>query len=65
MTVPGVNVIVAASFVAAVGDIHRFDNPRKLVGYLGWTRGCASPARPPPAAAGSPSRARCAPATRW
>jgi transposase len=35
MTVPGVNVIVAASFVAAVGDIHRFEDPRKLVGYLG------------------------------
>jgi hypothetical protein len=35
MTVPGVNVTVAASFVAAIGDIHRFDNPRKLVGYLG------------------------------
>ena len=35
MTVPGVNVIVAASFVAAIGDIHRFHNPRKLVGYLG------------------------------
>ena len=35
MTVPGVNVIVAASFMAAIGDIHRFENPRKLVGYLG------------------------------
>jgi transposase len=35
MTVPGVNVIVAASFVAAIGDIGRFHNPRKLVGYLG------------------------------
>jgi len=35
MTVPGVNVIVAASFMAAIGDIHRFGNPRKLVGYLG------------------------------
>ena len=35
MSVPGVNVIVAASFLAAVGDIHRFKNPRKLVGYLG------------------------------
>jgi transposase len=33
--VPGVNVIVAASFLAAIGDIHRFENPRKLVGYLG------------------------------
>ena len=35
MSVPGVNVIVAASFLAAIGDIHRFKNPRKLVGYLG------------------------------
>ena len=35
MSVPGVNVIVAASFMAAIGDIHRFQSPRKLVGYLG------------------------------
>jgi transposase len=35
MTVPGVNVIVAATFLAAVGDIGRFRSPRQLVGYLG------------------------------
>jgi len=35
MGVPGVNVIVAASFLAAIGDISRFESPRKLVGYLG------------------------------
>jgi transposase len=35
MSVPGVNVIVAASFMAAIGDIHRFQSPRKLAGYLG------------------------------
>jgi transposase len=35
MTVPGVNVICAATFLAAVGDIHRFRGPRQLVGYLG------------------------------
>jgi transposase len=35
MTVPGVNVIVAATFLAAVGDIRRFPSSRKLVGYLG------------------------------
>ena len=35
MTVPGVNVITAASFLAAIGDIRRFRSPRKLVGYLG------------------------------
>jgi transposase len=35
MTVPGVNVICAQTFMAAVGDIGRFVTPRKLVGYLG------------------------------
>jgi transposase len=35
MTVPGVNVITAATFLAAIGDIRRFRSPRKLVGYLG------------------------------
>jgi transposase len=35
MSVPGVNVICATSFLAAIGDIHRFKNPRNLVGYLG------------------------------
>jgi len=35
MTVPGVNLICAASFIAAVGDHHRFMTSRKLVAYLG------------------------------
>jgi len=35
MTVPGVNVVCAATFMAAIGDIHRFADRRKLVGYLG------------------------------
>ena len=35
MTVPGVNVIVAATFIAAVGDIRRFADRRKLTAYLG------------------------------
>ena len=35
MTVPGVNVICAATFLAAVGDIRRFQDPAQLVGYLG------------------------------
>jgi transposase len=35
MTVPGVNVIAAATFMAAVGDIRRFATQRQLVGYLG------------------------------
>jgi transposase len=35
MTVPGVNLIGAATFLAAVGDIARFQSSRKLVAYLG------------------------------
>src|SRR4051794_5611646 len=35
MTVPGVNVIVAATFMAAVGDVRRFGDRRKLTAYLG------------------------------
>jgi transposase len=48
MSVPGVNVITAATFRAAIGDVARFGSPRGLVGYLGLIRGCASrpPARP-------------------
>jgi transposase len=35
MTIPGVNVHTAATFMASVGDIRRFSSPRKLVSYLG------------------------------
>jgi len=35
MTVPGISVITASTFIAAVGDIRRFPSARKLVGYLG------------------------------
>jgi transposase len=35
MTVPGVNLICAATFIAAVGDPRRFLTSRKLVAYLG------------------------------
>lgn len=35
MSVPGVNVTVAATFMAAIGDIRRFPDRRKLTAYLG------------------------------
>ena len=35
MTVPGVNLVCAASFIAAVGDHRRFMTSSKLVAYLG------------------------------
>jgi transposase len=49
MTVPGVNVVAAATFMAAIGDIRRFESPRKLVAYAALAS--AAPAR----AAQSPS----------
>jgi transposase len=35
MTVPGIDAIAGISIVAAVGDFTRFDDPNKLVAYLG------------------------------
>ena len=35
MTIPGMNVITASAFMAAIGDIARFGDRKKLVGYLG------------------------------
>jgi transposase len=35
ITVPGVSLVSAASFLAAVGDVRRFSSPRELVSYLG------------------------------
>jgi transposase len=35
MSVPGVNVQTAATFMASIGDISRFSSPPRLVSYLG------------------------------
>ena len=35
MTIPGVDVTVALSLVAAVGDFRRFGRPERRVSYLG------------------------------
>ena len=35
LTVTGVNLIVAAGLVAAIGDVRRFPEPQKLVSYVG------------------------------
>ncbi len=35
MTLPGVDMTVASGVAAAIGDIRRFGDPTKLVGYLG------------------------------
>jgi hypothetical protein len=35
MTIPGIDVVCAATLLAAIGDIRRFPSSRHLVGYLG------------------------------
>jgi transposase len=35
MTITGVNVLIAQSLLAAIGDISRFSSPEKLVSYFG------------------------------
>lgn len=35
LTIPGVGVSAALGLIATIGTIDRFDNPQKLVGYLG------------------------------
>jgi transposase len=35
LTVPGVNLIASAAFLAAVGEVGRFSSSRRLVAYLG------------------------------
>jgi transposase len=35
MSVPGVNLVSAATFVATVGDVGRFPSPKRLVSYVG------------------------------
>jgi transposase len=35
LTITGVNLIVAAGLVAAIGDVHRFASSEKLVSYVG------------------------------
>jgi transposase len=35
LTIAGVNLTVAAGLVAAIGDVHRFASPQKLVSYIG------------------------------
>ena len=57
MTVPGVNVIVAATFMAAVGDIRRFPTARKLAAYLGLDPKVRQSGTARHATGGSPSRA--------
>src|SRR5436190_11504576 len=63
MTVPGVNLICAASFIAAVGNPNRFLTSRKLVAYLGLDPRVKQSGEGP-ARSGRISK-RGSPAARW
>ena len=63
MTVPGVNLICAASFIAAVADPNRFLTSRKLVAYLGLDPKVKQSGEAP-ARSGRISK-RGSPAARW
>jgi transposase len=39
MQLPGVGIVVTMTILAAIGDIRRFGNPKKLVGYAGLGAG--------------------------
>lgn len=63
MTVPGVNLICAASFIAATGNPNRFLTSRKLVAYLGLDPRVKQ-SDDAPARSGRISK-RGSPAARW
>jgi hypothetical protein len=42
----GVNLIVAVTFVAEIGDLKRFESPRHLMPISAWYRASAPPATP-------------------
>jgi transposase len=63
MTVPGVNVICAASFLAAIGDVRRFRSSRQLVAYLGLDPKVRQSGSEP--ARGGPISKRGSASARW
>ena len=65
MTVPGVNLICAATFIAAVGDPTASSTSRKLVAYLGLDPKVRQSGEAPARTGGSASVARRPRAGRW
>ena len=65
MTVPGVNLICAATFIAAIGNPNRFLTSRKLVAYLGLDPRVKQSGEGPARAGGSRNADRPPPGGRW
>jgi transposase len=45
--IAGAGRVLAAVFVAEIGDVHRFPDARRLCSWAGLTRGCGSPTLTP------------------
>jgi transposase len=65
MTVSGVKLIFAVSFLAAIGDPSRFMSSRKLVAYLGLDPKVRQSGEAPARQAGSPSAGQPTRGGRW
>jgi transposase len=65
MTIPGVDVVTAATLRTVIGDVSRFPSPRRLVGYLGCTPRSASRGQGPPVTGAPRRRGRQPPDTCW
>ena len=65
MTVPGVNLICAASFIAAIGRPERFFTSRKLVAYLGLDPKVKQSGEGPARSGRISKRGSAAPGGRW
>jgi hypothetical protein len=65
MTVPGVYLIAIAAFLAAIGDIGRFSNSRRLVAYLGSDPKVRQTGEQPARAGRTPRAARHLRGGRW
>ena len=63
ITIPGVDVVTAATMLAVIGDIARFPSRATSSATSGSTHASASRARPPPRTGESPSKARARRAT--
>jgi hypothetical protein len=64
-SVPGVNLICAAPFIAAIGRANRFMTSRKPVAYLGLDPKVPQSGQARPAPAGCPNADRRPPGGRW
>jgi transposase len=65
LTVPGVNVVCAATFLGAIGDVRRFRTSRQMMACLGLDPKVRQSGSDAALLGGSPNRDRRGRAGRW